>query len=247
MRSVCLAAVFGLLFSARLQAVDGDAKQWLSGRWAPAPAAGAVEKKSGPETNPVGKPRVKMKAKARRQAVKKVAEDIPKLVIEFTKDGKVLLDGDPSTLGDTFRVIKPLAVFPMKFAPQNKYLKINYQFTHDAPIEVSADHSWLIERLSAGATAISPAKARELDREYRPRETLRVVATSKELKLTNEHGKSVAFHRYAGDSLDVAEGKRREADLRSGLKPLEAILRQQGINTGAPADGKPADKQGARP
>jgi hypothetical protein len=124
----------------------------------------------------------------------------------------------------------------MKFAPQNKYLKISYQFTDADNIEVSADHTWLLERLGSGATAISPAKARDLDREYRPRETLRVSATSKELKLTNEQGKPVTFRRYTGDSLDVAEGKRREADLRSGLKPLEGILRQQGINIGAPPD-----------
>ena len=236
MRSVSLAILLGLLFSARLQAAEGDAKKWLTGRWAPTPAAAAADKKSSPEANPAGKPKAKTKARTKRQATKKIAEDIPTLVIEFTKDGKVRLDGDPSTLGDSFRVIKPLAIFPMKFAPQNKYLKINYQFTGDDTIEVSADHSWLLERLSAGATSISPAKARELDREYRPRESIRIVATAKELKLTNEQGKSVTFRRYSGDSLDVAEGKRREADLRSGLKPLEGILRQQGINTGGPAD-----------
>src|SRR6516162_5129424 len=116
MRFVSLAVLFGLVVSARVQADDGDAKKWLTGRWAPAPA----EKKSGPETNPAGKPKAKMKARAKRQAVRKIAEDLPKLVIEFTKDGKVRLDGDPSTLGDSFRVIKPLAMFPMKFAPQNK-------------------------------------------------------------------------------------------------------------------------------
>jgi hypothetical protein len=236
MRPVVLTLLFGFAFSARLQAAEGDAKKWLAGRWAPAPTAAAAEKKTGPDTSSVGKTKAKTKPRAKRQVAKKVAEDLPKLVIEFTKDGKVRLDGDPSTLGDTFRVIKPLALFPMKFSPQNKYLKINYQFTDDDTLQVSADHSWLLERLSAGGTGISPAKAKELDREYRPRETLQVVATSKELKLTNEQGKSVTFRRYAGDSLDVAEGKRREADLRSGLKPLEAILRQQGINTGAPAD-----------
>jgi hypothetical protein len=241
MRSLCLAVLFGLLFLARLHAVEGDAKKWLTGRWASTPAV-AAEKKSGQDANQVGKPKVKMKARAKRQATPKIAEDLPKLVIEFTKDGKIRLDGDPSTLGDTLRVMKPLALFPMRFAPQNKYLKINYQFTGDDTIDVSADHSWLLERLSAGGADISPAKARELDREYRPRETLRVVATSKELKLTNEQGKSVTLRRYSGDSLDVAEGKRREAELRSGLKPFEAILKQQGINIKPPADGKPSDK-----
>jgi hypothetical protein len=242
-----------VLLSPQLQGADGqgDAKKWLTGRWAPAPtpaaAAATAEKQSGADANPKGKVKAKIKAKGKRSAAKKPAEELPKLVIEFTKDGKIRLDGDPSTLGEKFRFIKPLSIFPMKVAPENKYLKISYEFTSDDTVEVSADYSWLMEKLSAGGGEISREKAKELDREFHPREKLRVAATSKELKLTDEQGKSLTFRRYTGDSLDVAEGKRREAGLRSGLKPFEAILKQQGINTGPPADGKPAGKSAPQP
>jgi hypothetical protein len=233
MRAVILVLMIGVSQSASAPAADGDAKKWLTGRWAP--AATAAANTSDPAANPAGKPKAKIKGKSKRTATKKAAEEIPKLVVEFTKDGKVRLDGDPSILGEAFRVIKPLALFPMRFSPENKYLKINYQFTGDDVVEVSADHSWLLEKLSAGAREISPEKAAELNREYHPRETLRVAASSKQLTLTNEQGKSFVFRRYAGDSLDVAEGKRTQAELRKGLAPLESILRQQGINTGKPA------------
>jgi hypothetical protein len=233
----------------QLQGADGqgDAKKWLTGRWAPAsmpPAVAAIaEKQSGADANPKGKVKAKIKAKGKRAAAKKVAEQLPKLVIEFTKDGKIRLDGDPSTLGEKLQFIKPLALYPMKVAPENKHLKISYQFISDNTVEVSADYSWLMEKLSAGGGEISPERARELAREFRPREKLRVDATSKELKLTDEQGKSLTFRRYTGDSLDVAEGKRREAGLRAGLKPFEDILKQQGINVGAPADAKPTRKE----
>jgi len=249
MRVKSLVILAALLLPIRLQAADGDgdAKKWLTGRWAPvlAATAAAADKKAGTEVNPGAKVKPKIKTRTKRPAAKKTLEEPPKFVIEFSKDRKIRLDGDPSTLGKTFRFIKPLAMFPMKFAPQNKYVKITYQFTGDDSVEISADHSWLMEKLSSGGRgSIPPDKAQELEREFRPRETLRVVATSKQLTLTNEQGESLTFRRYTGDSLDVAEGKRREADLRSGLKPLESILRQQGINVGAPADGKASGKNG---
>jgi hypothetical protein len=213
-------------------------------------AAASVEKKSSPEANTKGKVKTKTKTRTKRPAAKKAIEELPKFVIEFTKDGKIRLDGDPSTLAqtETLRFLKPLAMFPMKFAPQNKYVRITYQFTGDDTVEIAADHSWLMEKLSAGGRdEISPERAKELDREFRPRETLRVTATSKQLTLTNEKGKSITFRRYTGDSLDVAEGKRREAELRSGLKPLEGFLKQQGINIGGSATDKPAGKNGPQP
>jgi hypothetical protein len=192
--------------------------------------------------------KAKGKTRTKRGAAKKTLEELPKLVVEFTKDGKIRLDGDPSTLAEKFRFIKPLTIFPMKFAPQNKYVKITYQFTGDDTVEISADHSWLMEKLAAGGRdEIPPEKVQELNREFHPRETLQVVATSKQLTLTDDQGKSVTFRRYTGDSLDVAEGKRREAELRSGLKPLESILRQQGINVGGTTNDKPAEKNGPRP
>jgi hypothetical protein len=242
-----------LLLPARLPGADGDgsAKKWLTGRWAAASVATAVaapEKKVGAQADSGGRVKNKVKTRTKRAVAKKSVDELPKFVIEFTKDGKIRFDGDPSTLGETFRFIKPLAMFPMKFAPQNKYIKITYQFTDDDTIEVSADHTWLMERLSAGGRGeISPEKAQELNREFHPHETLRVVASSKQLTLTDDRGKSLTFRRYTGEPLDVAEGKRREAEVRSGLKSLEGILKQQGINIGGPADGKPAGKNGPRP
>jgi hypothetical protein len=238
MRLASLVILAGLVLSARLEAADGESKKWLPGRWAPS----AAEKKPDSEPKASLRRKAKTKLRSKRLAAKKTAEELPKLVLEFTKDGKVRLDGDPSALGDTFRFIKPLAAFPMKFAPENKYLKIDYHFIGDDSVEVSADHSWLMEKLSAGGGPIAPEKAKELLREYRPRERLAVTATSKELTLSNEQGKTVTFRRYSGEALDVAESKRRAQEVRRGLAPFQDILKQQGINIGAPATGKSAPK-----
>jgi hypothetical protein len=253
MRAASFVVLAGVLLFPQLQGADGkgDAKKWLTGKWAPAPtpaaAAATAKKQSGADASTKGKAKSKIKTRGKRAAAKKPAEELPKLVIEFTKDGKIRLDGDPSTLGEKLRFIKPLTIFPMKVAPENKYLKISFQFTSDDTVEVAADYSWLMEKLSAGGGEISPDKAKELYREFHPREKLRVAATSKELKLTDEQGKSLTFRRYTGDSLDVAEGKRREAELRAGLKPFEAILKQQGVNIGQPGDGKSARKSAPQP
>jgi hypothetical protein len=253
MQAASFVVLAGVMFSPQLRSDDGqgDAKKWLTGRWAPVPmptaATAAAEKQSGADANPKGKVKAKIKTKGKRAAAKRAAEVLPKLVIEFTKDGKIRLDGNPSTLGEKLRFIKPLAIFPMKVAPENKHLKISYQFMSDDTIEVSADYTWLMEKLSAGGSEIPPEMAKELDREFRPREKLRVAATSKELKLTDEQGKSLTFRRYTGESLDVAEGKQKEAELRAGLKPFEAILKQQGINIGGPAEAKPAPKSQPQP
>src|SRR5262249_2604600 len=188
MRFAGLIVLAGLVLPARLQGADGegDAKKWLTGKWAPIPTpapalAGATppaEKQAGATASPKGKAKAKIKTRAKRSAAKKPAEELPKLVIEFTKDGKIRLDGDPSTLGEKFRFIKALANFPMKFAPQNKYLKISYRFTGNDAVEVTADHTWLMEKLSAGGAGdISPEKAKELAREVRPPQTLPLAAT----------------------------------------------------------------------
>src|SRR5262245_29299681 len=119
MRAASLVVLAGIMLSPQVQGADGhgDAKKWLTGRWAPAPtataAAATAEKQSGADANPKGKVKAKIKTKGKRAAAKKGAGELPKLVIEFTKDGKIRLDGNPSTLGEKLRFIKPLAIFPM--------------------------------------------------------------------------------------------------------------------------------------
>src|SRR4051812_37978901 len=64
MRAFRLAVVAGLVLSAPVQGAEGEAKKWLTGRW----AAPAAEKTPVPEASPVGKPRAKAKAKAKTKA-----------------------------------------------------------------------------------------------------------------------------------------------------------------------------------
>jgi hypothetical protein len=224
----------------RVHAADGDAQKWLAGRWAL-----VAEKRADPKPKAAAR---KPKARAKRTPARKPAEEIPKCLVQFTKDGKVLLEGDTAALGENLRFVKPLAALSIRMAPQNQYLKIKYSFTGDDTIEVSADYSYLLEQLSAGGrTPLSPEKAKELDREYRPRETLRVSGTSNLLTLTNERGRSLTFRRFTGGSLDAIESKRRADEIRRGLDPFRDILKQQGINIGPPATGKADDNKGTSP
>jgi hypothetical protein len=241
MRGVCLAVVACLVVSPGLLGAEGDAKKWLVGRWAPIPTPAKSVDASKP------KPKPRAKASPKRPAAPAAKAEIPKCLLEFTKDGKVRLEGDIAPLVDTFgflKPLKPLADFSTKFSPQNQAEKITYTFVADRKVEVAADHTWLLEKLSGGGTAPTPEKQAELLKEYQPRETLTVTATSRDLTLTNAQGKAVTFRRYtAAGSLEAAEGKRREDELRSGMSPFNDILRKQGINTGAPPSGKPATKK----
>jgi hypothetical protein len=239
MRGVHLALVACLVLSPRAYGAEGEAKKWLVGRWAPVPAKPAEE----------AKPAVASKAKMspKRSTARKTSEPapLPKCLLEFTKDGKVLLDGDFAPLSGLgfLKPLKPLTDFGTRLSPQTKNIKITYQFTGDDAIEVSADHTWLLEKLSGGGSPPSPEKAKELIKEYQPRETLKVVAKYNELRLTDDQGQSFTFRRYTGLPLAEAEGKRREEELRRGMAPLNSILEQQGINTGRPSTGKSASKK----
>jgi hypothetical protein len=217
---------------------DSKAKALLVGKWAP-----VAESKDddAAKTKPAAKPAAgKMRGKTAKAA--KPPEPLPKFLIEFTKDGKVRLDGDPSTMQGALKFINPLEITGMKLGPQAKAIKINYKFTAEEQVEVAADHMWLMEKLSGGATeALSPAKLEELRKEYQPRETLGVAVTSKELTLTNEQGKPLKFRRYAGKPLAEAEAERTAQDLERGLDPLRDYMRQQGINI-APAPDAPKKK-----
>jgi hypothetical protein len=226
-------ACLWLASSHRSAGADDQVKKWLVGRWAPEPE------------KPVGgiatAPKAKAKGRAKKAAGKAPAE-LPKCVIEFTKDGAIRLDGDTSALGSSFRFIKPLANLGGRVSPQTRTIKINYKFSDDQSIEVVADHSWLLDKLSGGGP-IPPDKIKQLNEEYHPRETLSVAASSKTLTLTNAEGQSLKFRRYTGRPLAEEEARRTEAELRKGLEPLSDILRQQGINVGAPEGKAPRRQQ----
>ena len=164
-------------------------------------------------------------------------------MIEFTKDGAIRLDGDTSALGSNFRFIKPLAAVAIRVSPETRNIKITYDFKDDKSIEVSADHTWLLEKLSAGgAGELPPEKAKQLLEEYRPKETLKFAASGKTLTLTNAEGQSLTLRRYTGGTLDAEEARRRQADIKSGLDPFRDILKKQGINVGGPKQANPASK-----
>jgi hypothetical protein len=245
MRALCCAAValacLALSTSPRSEGADDPAKKWLVGRWAPVSekAPDSADAKA-PESK--SKPKSKPKTSAKKPAASKAPEELPKCVIEFTKDGAIRLDGEVSALGSNFRFAKPLADVAIRVSPETRNIKINYEFKDAKSIDVSADHSWLLEKLSAGGS-IPPEKAKQLNEEYRPRETINVSADAKTLTLTNASGQSSTFRRYTGGSLMEEEGRRREADLRNGLSPFTDILKQQGINTGAPPKEKAAKKK----
>jgi hypothetical protein len=240
MRSVRLAVLACLVLAPRLYGAEEEAKKSLVGRWAPVAKAAAA-----PAAKSAIAPKGKVKPSRKRPAARaKTATEVPKCLLEFTKDGQVRLEGDISALGGNFRFLKPLkplADFSMRIGPQDQSLKIRYQFIAADQIEVTADYSRLMEKLSAGGT-VTPEKRAELEKEYKPRETLTVAASPRALTLTNDEGQSMTFRRYAGGSLEAAERKRRAAGLREGLKPLEGILRQQGIDPGAPPPGKRASQ-----
>jgi hypothetical protein len=229
---VCLA----LSTLPRAAGADDQEKKWLVGRWATLP-----ENKPDPASAKPAK--AKAKSRTKKPAARKVVEEPPKCVIEFTKDGAIRLDGDTSALGSNFRFIKPLAAVAMRVSPETRSIKITYEFKNDKLIEVSADHTWLLEKLSAGgAGPIPPEKAKELLEEYRPRETLQFAATGKTLTLTNAQGQSLALRRYPGGTLAAEEARRRQAEIKSGLDPFRDILKKQGINVGGPKQGNAPSK-----
>lgn len=136
MRALCCAVAalvcLMLLASPRSDRADDQGKKLLVGRWAFAP-----EKKPD-AANASG---AKAKASAKKPAARKVAEELPKCVIEFTKEGAVRLDGEPSALGPNFRFVKPLADVPIRVSPETRNIKISYEFKDDRSISVSADYS----------------------------------------------------------------------------------------------------------
>jgi hypothetical protein len=237
--AVCIAA--GLVASATAWGADDDAKKWLAGRWALAPAepAAPAEAKAAP------KPKPKTRPGAKKPAAKKAAEPIPKFVLEFTKDGRVRLDGEPSEAGDALRFLKPLAAVPMRFAPENRFVDVKYQLQGPDAVLVTADHFWLLSKLSGGG-AIPPEKAKELEQEYRPRETLKVKVDARTLTLTADDGRSLTFRRYAGLPLDAAEAKRRGESVREGLNAFDDVFRRNGINVGAPKTAAPPGEKAPR-
>jgi hypothetical protein len=237
----CAATTLACLAIATSSHSQGDdpVRKWLIGRWAFQPEG----KTDSPKASaPNAKIKARAKSKAKRQAARRVEEELPRIVIEFTKTGSIRLDGDASALGSDFRFIKPLAEVSARVSPETRNIKINYEIKQDHSIDVSADHTWLLEKLSAGGGAIPPERARQLQSEFRPRETVDVAVDSKTLTLTNSAGQSLHFRRYTGATLAAEEARRRGQDIKNAISPFQDILRQQGINVGPPGKGKPASR-----
>ena len=174
--------------SVQAQGADGEPKKWLTGRWALAGPEKPATAKTEPTSAAPSKSKTKAKTtpNAKKPSTKASNQEIPKFVLEFTSDGKVRLDGETSALGESFRFIKPLAAVSARVAPQALNVKIDYRFNSDDTVEIVADHSWLLEKLSSGGGSVTPEQAKELKEFYFPRETLRVAANSKVLTLSND-------------------------------------------------------------
>jgi hypothetical protein len=227
-------ALVGFVLSPMAAAADPKTKTLLVGRWAlveeklPATDVPAAPGKKDDRKKAAA---VKKRTGRKRAGGASAATEIPKFVFEFTKDGKLRLDGDTAVVGDTFRFIKPLADFSVRVAPEAKYFNITYEVINDDKVEVVADHSALLEKgLAGGRESLPPEKIKELNERFHPRETLTVAVTAQGLTLTNERGESRKFRRHTGGTLAEIEARQREQELRKGLAPLQDILKQQGIN-----------------
>jgi hypothetical protein len=238
-----VAACLGI--AAVASGADKKPAELIVGRWAlvvadatPAPAA-AAKPAAKPSAGKSGRTTARGKAPAKPKA----PEPLPKFVLEFTKDGKVRLDGETSVVPDPPRFLKPLADTMVRADPRMKSMAITYRFADDGHVEVATDHSWLIDKL--GGLPDDPAKAAEVTKTFRPREKLTVAATAKELTLTDEAGKEHKFRRFASPTpLADLEAKQRDADMRAGFNgPIGDILRQQGITVpGDPPKAAPKGK-----
>jgi hypothetical protein len=235
MRRAVWVVLFGFVLSPQSSGADPKTRKLLVGRWALVEEKPLVlaDAKAGSEKKPATRKATSKKKPASKKgaAGAAAAPEIPGFIIEFTGDGKLRLDGNASVFRDTYRFLKPLADFNIRVAPEARYIKISYEFIDDESMAVVADHSALLEKLSAGASAsLPPDKIKELTEQFFPRETLTVAVTARTLTLTNERGKSRTFRRHTGGTLAELESKQRDRELRQGLDPFRDILKQQGIN-----------------
>jgi hypothetical protein len=190
-------------------ATEADLKKNLLGRWAPVELA-----KVAPGSKPANAP--------------KPLAAVPKIVVEFTKDGKLLLEGDTSAFAGTFKFVPTvMSDFKTWITPQTQGVTLTYEIKGDKEIEVLGDWTGLVQQLGGGAPVGLNAEQRKM---FYPREKIAVLANGKELALINELGKEMKFNRFTStSSLRELEGKRREAELLQGISPFKDILEKQGV------------------
>lgn len=114
-----------------------------------------------------------------------------KYTLEFTSAGKVRLSGGFLPLTE-FRFAKPLKMYADFGMQPGGNLDITYRCLSDTQLEIRANYTPLLEKLSAGATK---APAPEIVEQYKPTETLTYAVTETEMILTNDRGKSVRLQR----------------------------------------------------
>ncbi len=102
-----------------------------------------------------------------------------KVTIEFTKQGKVNLGGNPSPLAFAFKFVRVLSDFNVKAGS----VPITYQLTKDKRLEVEADLSKVVQALGGDA---KNAKARE---------SVKAAVSENELTITNDQGESLTLKR----------------------------------------------------
>jgi len=109
--------------------------------------------------------------------------------LTFGKDGKLALGGDIAALGTVFTSFTILTDFGIRPGANTP---ITYKCLSETQMEVEADLSVLMEKLSAGGDGRpSPDAAKKLH----PKETLTFAVAGKELTLTNEKGNSTKLQR----------------------------------------------------
>jgi hypothetical protein len=117
-----------------------------------------------------------------------------KYVIEFTALGKIYPRGDFGPFTE-FQFAKPLKMFADFGLQTGRGLDINYRCLSDNRLEIRADYTALLEKLSAGMEKGTPTG---IPKGFTPTETLSYTVTEKELTLTDDEGKSIHLLRRGG-------------------------------------------------
>jgi hypothetical protein len=121
----------------------------------------------------------------------KPAEEGGNYTIEFTSDGNVRLGGDRlAPLGKMFRFAKLLGDFDIK---PGKSVDITYKALNDHELEIQADYTALLEKLSQGGRSTKPP--RDLAKDIKPRDKVTYAVSADELTLTNDEGESLKLRR----------------------------------------------------
>jgi hypothetical protein len=119
------------------------------------------------------------------------AEKGDQYTLEFGKDGKVGLTGERfQSLGQTFRFAKLLGDFNIQ---PGKSIEITYRPLNDRQLEIMADYTAMLQKLSMGGD--STKLPRELGKDIKPRDTVTYAVAGDELTLTNEEGKVIKLRR----------------------------------------------------